>query len=54
MLGLDGLVGPMLEDRRLVRLMPEFIPSPAGFHLKLCTRTSTNAQIFADWLQRTC
>ncbi|APG83523.1 LysR family transcriptional regulator [Sinorhizobium americanum CCGM7] len=49
-LGWDGLVGSLIEERRLVRLVPESIPSPVAFHLKIHPRASSKARLFADWL----
>lgn len=49
-LGWDGLVGDLIRDGRLVRLMPEGIPSPGVFYLKTHPRASAKARLFADWL----
>ncbi|RJL12340.1 LysR family transcriptional regulator [Paracoccus siganidrum] len=49
-LGWDGLLGDLLDQGRLVRLVPESIPSPAGFHLTIHPRASARARLFADWL----
>lgn len=49
-LGWDGLVSTLIEDERLVRLVPESIPSPAIFYLKIHPRASVKARLFADWL----
>ncbi|UFS64671.1 LysR substrate-binding domain-containing protein [Paracoccus denitrificans] len=49
-LGWDGLLGNLLEQGRLVQLVPESIPSPAGFYLTLHPRASVKARLFADWL----
>lgn len=49
-LGWDGLVGPLLEQGRLVPLVPETIASPHPFFLRLHPRASTNARLFCDWL----
>jgi DNA-binding transcriptional LysR family regulator len=49
-LGWDGLVGSLLEEGRLVKLVPESIPSPVAFHLKIHPRASSKARLFADWL----
>lgn len=37
-LGWDGLLGNLLEQGRLVQLVPESIPSPAGFYLTIHPR----------------
>ena len=49
-LGWEGLVGSLLDQGRLVRLVPETMPSPAGFHLTIHPRASAKARLFADWL----
>ncbi len=49
-LGWDGLIARLIEDGKLVQLVPETIPSPAAFHLKIHPRASRKAHIFADWL----
>ncbi|MBA5777532.1 LysR family transcriptional regulator [Stappia sp. F7233] len=49
-LGWDGLVGSLMEDGRLVKLVPESIPSPMAFCLKIHSRASAKARLFADWL----
>ncbi|MFT3691305.1 LysR substrate-binding domain-containing protein [Paenirhodobacter sp.] len=49
-LGWDGLLGNLLDQGRLVRLVPESIPSPAGFYLTVHPRASAKARLFADWL----
>lgn len=51
-LGWEGLVGPLIQGQKLVRLVPESIRSPAAFHLKLHSRTTSNALLFANWLVR--
>lgn len=52
-LGWDGLVGELMRDGRLVRLVPEGIPSPGVFYLKTHPRASAKARLFANWLART-
>lgn len=49
-LGWDGLVGNLMQDGRLVKLVPESIASPVAFHLKIHRRASAKARLFADWL----
>jgi LysR family glycine cleavage system transcriptional activator len=50
-LGWDGLVGDMLADGRLVALVPDSVPSPVGFYLRVSPRATVRARLFADWLQ---
>jgi len=50
MLGWDGLIGPFLEDGRLVRLVTQNMPSPMEFYLQVHPRASEKARIFVDWL----
>ncbi|PRD45349.1 LysR family transcriptional regulator [Phyllobacterium phragmitis] len=49
-LGWDGLVENLMQEGRLVQLVPESIPSPATFHLKIHPRATSKARLFADWL----
>jgi DNA-binding transcriptional LysR family regulator len=49
-LGWDELVGPLLEDGRLIKLVPDEIRSPMGFYLRRHPRASEKARIFVDWL----
>ncbi|MFC3570197.1 LysR substrate-binding domain-containing protein [Paracoccus simplex] len=49
-LGWGGLLGHLLDQGGLVRLVPESIPSPAGFYLTTHPRASAKARLFADWL----
>lgn len=49
-LGWEGLVGGLLDQGRLVRLVPESMPSPAGFHLTVHPRAPPRARLFARWL----
>ncbi|MBK4216862.1 LysR family transcriptional regulator [Paracoccus caeni] len=51
-LGWSGLLGDLLDQQRLVRLVPDSMPSPAGFHLTIHPRASVEARLFADWLQQ--
>lgn len=51
-LGWDGLVGSLMQDGRLVQLVPDSIPSPVAFHLKIHPRATPKARLFADWLVR--
>ena len=53
MLGWDELVGPLLEDGRLIKLVPDEIASPMGFYLRVHPRASEKARIFVDWLINT-
>ena len=49
-LGWHGLLGGLLDQGRLIALVPESIPSPAGFFLTIHPRASLKARLFADWL----
>jgi DNA-binding transcriptional LysR family regulator len=51
MLGWDGLVGNLIAEKKLVQLVPESIASPFAFQLKIDTRASDKAKLFAAWLQ---
>ncbi|RVH41771.1 LysR family transcriptional regulator, partial [Sinorhizobium meliloti] len=48
--GWDGLVGSLVNEGRLVKLVQESIPSPVGFHLRIHRRATAKARLFADWL----
>ncbi|MDE2384348.1 MAG: LysR family transcriptional regulator [Alphaproteobacteria bacterium] len=50
MLGWDGLVGGLIRDGRIVQLVPDSIPSPSLFYLKIHKGASPKARAFADWL----
>lgn len=52
-LGWESLIRNLVQDGRLVQLVPESIPSPAAFHLKIHPRASSKARLFTDWLTRT-
>jgi LysR family transcriptional regulator, glycine cleavage system transcriptional activator len=52
-LGWSALLKNLIQEGRLVQLVPESIPSPAAFHLKIHPRASSKARLFADWLART-
>lgn len=49
-LGWEGLLGGHLSSRRLIQLVPEALPSPWPFYLRIHARASANARLFADWL----
>ncbi|WP_343315775.1 LysR family transcriptional regulator [Brucella sp. BE17] len=49
-LGWDGLIAKLIEDGKLVQLVPDSISSPAAFHLKIHPRATKRAHVFADWL----
>lgn len=49
-LGWDGLVKRLMSEGRLVQLVPDTIPSPVGFHLRVHPRATKKARLFADWL----
>lgn len=50
LLGWNGLLKDLMQEGRLVRLVPESIPSPGAFYLKIHPRATVNARLFADWL----
>lgn len=52
-LGWDGLVKGLMSEGRLVQLVPDIIPSPVGFHLRVHPRATSKARLFADWLVKT-
>ena len=52
-LGWDGLVKSVLEAGRLVPLVPESVPSPVPFHLKIHAKATAQSRLFADWLVKT-
>lgn len=49
-LGWDGLVQSLMREGRLVKLVPETVPSPKAFYMKLHPRANSRARLFADWL----
>ncbi|MBY6004155.1 LysR family transcriptional regulator [Salipiger bermudensis] len=49
-LGWEGLLGSHLGSGRLVPLVPDEMPSPHPFYLRIHGRASANARLFADWL----
>jgi LysR family glycine cleavage system transcriptional activator len=49
-LGWDGLVESLMKERRLVKLVPETVPSPKAFYMKIHPRASSKARLFADWV----
>ena len=49
-LGWEGLMTRAVQGGRLVALVPEGIPSPVAFSLRLNPRASAKARLFADWL----
>lgn len=49
-LGWDGLVGNVMREGRLVQIVPDTIPSPFAFYLKIHPRAPAKARLFADWL----
>ncbi|MCF6116911.1 LysR family transcriptional regulator [Mesorhizobium muleiense] len=51
-LGWDGLVRSLMEQGRLVTLVPDNIPSPRGFYLKIHPRAGSKARLFASWLAK--
>lgn len=53
-LGWDGLAGKLMREGRLVQLVPESIASPVPFCLKVHSRASAKARLFADWVATHC
>lgn len=49
-LGWEGLLGGYLDSGRLLQLVPDSMPSPHPFYLRIHARASANARLFADWL----
>ena len=49
-LGWDGLVRPLLDNGRLIELVPDRVVSPHPFFLKVHPRASAEARTFCDWL----
>ncbi|WP_163269498.1 LysR substrate-binding domain-containing protein [Chelativorans alearense] len=49
-LGWDGLVESLMQEGRLVQLVPDSIPSPMAFYLNIHKRATSKARLFADWL----
>ncbi|MBM19053.1 MAG: LysR family transcriptional regulator [Stappia sp.] len=49
-LGWDGLVGDLMREGRLVKLVADSIPSPSPFELRVHPRATSRARLFADWL----
>lgn len=48
----DGLMTDLLARKRLVRLVPQDIPSSVPFRLVIHPRASAKARLFAGWLLR--
>lgn len=51
-LGWDGLVKSLMQEGRLVKLVPDSIPSPEAFYLKIHPRAGSKARLFASWLAK--
>ncbi|WP_157019423.1 LysR family transcriptional regulator [Mesorhizobium xinjiangense] len=49
-LGWEGLVESLMQEKRLVRLVDDSIPSPMAFQLKIHRRATVKARLFAEWL----
>lgn len=49
-LGWDGLVESLIRDGRLVKLVPDTIPSPMAFYLKVYPKARAKARLFAKWI----
>ncbi|MFV0473759.1 MAG: LysR substrate-binding domain-containing protein, partial [Pikeienuella sp.] len=49
-LGWEGLTGQHLASGRLVKLLPDAVPSPQDFYVKLHNQSSDRAQLLYGWL----
>ncbi|AZO12033.1 MULTISPECIES: LysR family transcriptional regulator [unclassified Mesorhizobium] len=49
-LGWDGLVESLMRERRLVKLVPDAMPSPMAFYLKIRPKAGAKVRLFAKWL----
>lgn len=49
-LGWTGLIGPLLDSGELVQLVPDRMPSPHAFYLRVQRGASPEARLFRDWL----
>ncbi|KAA0018722.1 LysR family transcriptional regulator [Salinicola corii] len=52
-LGWEGLTAELVASGRLVRLIPDNIPSPMDFYIRLNPRASSRATRLCDWLLKT-
>ncbi|MGB0658954.1 MAG: LysR family transcriptional regulator [Mangrovicoccus sp.] len=49
-LGWEGLAHSYVDTGRLVQIVPETVPSPYPFYLRIHSHASANARLFAQWL----
>ncbi|MDA7965591.1 LysR family transcriptional regulator [Ruegeria sp.] len=49
-LGWEGLTSDLIASGKLVKLLPETVPSPLGFYVKLHSTASDRAALVFDWL----
>lgn len=52
-LGWEGLTAGLVESGRLVRLLPDSVPAPQDFYIKLHNQSSDRARLVFDWLAGT-
>lgn len=53
-LGWDGLTAKLVREGHLMQLVCESIPSPVPFRLKVHSRASPKARLFAKWVATHC
>jgi DNA-binding transcriptional LysR family regulator len=51
-LGWDGLTSELVASGRLVKLLPDALPSPLDFYIALHTDSSAQAKLVFDWLAK--
>lgn len=51
-LGWEGLTGDYVSSGRLVKVLPDALPSPLDFYVKLDNEDSDQARILFNWLTR--
>lgn len=51
-LGWEGLTGDFVQAGKLVMLLPDFVPSPLDFFVKLHPNASSHAKLLFEWLDR--
>lgn len=49
-LGWEGLTAKLVETGKLVRLVPQDVPSPLDFYIRINPRASGRAMLLCDWL----
>lgn len=49
-LGWEGLTAQLAAEGKLVRLLPDAVPSPQDFYIKLHNHASDRARLVFDWL----